>query len=124
MDDTIHFSRQITRNGDRMKDYYTRNKKLIRTYFSPSSLIKIFNYYQKSRMVYGMNSDMVQKETAIRLRQNLIQMIKQILGMDYRCNNKRIQLALAIPDLTSKLVVQLIKNLYKLKRYFGITTDL
>ena len=124
VNDSITFSYQITKSKDRLRDYCKRNKKLIRTYFSPRSLIKIFNYYQKSRMVYGMSSDMIQTEGVCRLRSNIIAMVKEILGMTKRCNNMRMVLALAIPDLASKLIIQLLKNLNKLKRFFGLETDI
>ena len=120
----LSFANQITSSGDRLKAYYARNKKLIRTYFSPRSLIKIFNYYQKSRLVYGMSSDMLNSQTVVRLRQNIVSLVKQILGINNRCNNYRIVLALAVSDLTSKLVIQLLKNLAKLKKFFEIDTDI
>ena len=75
-------------------------------------------------MVYGMSSDMIQTEGVCRLRSNIIAMVKEILGMTKRCNNMRIVLALAIPDLASKLIIQLLKNLNKLKRFFGLETDI
>jgi hypothetical protein len=120
----LSFAYQVTSSADRLKAYYARNKKLIRTYFSPRSLIKIFNYYQKSRLVYGMSSDMINTQTVIRLRQNIVSLVKQILGISPRSNNNRIVLALAVSDLTSKLVLQLLKNLAKLKKFFGIETDI
>ena len=65
MNNRLCLSFQVTSSADKLRAYYVKNKKLVRTYFSPRSLIKIFNYSQKSRMVYGMSSDMIHANSII-----------------------------------------------------------
>ena len=124
VNDNLNFSLQVARSGDKLRAYCARNKRLIRSYFSPRSLIKIFNYYQKSRLVYGMSSDLIQGSTMINLRKSIIGLIKDIVGIAKNTNNLRVVLTLAIPDLVSKLVIQLIKNLAKYQRFFGRNTSI
>ena len=118
---TLEF--QATTGGHKLQKYIDRNKLLIRKYFSPRSLIKIFNYYQKSRLVYGMSSDLIHANSVRRLNTNIMKLIKNILGLPSGTRNTRLLLTLAVPNLASRLTIQLLKNLKKLKRFFGIDTD-
>jgi hypothetical protein len=45
------------------------------------------------------------------------------MGVSRKSSNDRLALTLAIPRLTSKLVIQLMKNIDKMKKYFDIETE-
>lgn len=117
---TLEF--QATTGGNKLQKYVDRNRFLIRKYFSPRSLIKIFNYYQKSRLVYGMSSDLIHMNSIRRLNTNIMKLIKNILGLASGTRNTRLLLTLAVPNLASRLIIQLLKNLKKLRIFFDLDT--
>ena len=87
--------------------------------FSPKSLIQLTQYFQISRLTYGMNVyldhnkiiDLVQKATQ--------KFIRSALGLKFNASSARTRLALGLPKLEIRLWVQLMKNLIKYENHFG-----
>jgi hypothetical protein len=108
----------------KLNQYITRNKKLLHKYFSPRSLLKIFNYYQKSRLCYAMCCFLDQDEILTRLETNFMVLLKNILRLGSSCNHNRIHATLGLPNLRIKLAVQLLKCLEKNQRLLHVETKM
>ena len=108
----------------RLEEYIHRNKLLLDKYFSPRSLLKIFNYYQKSRLTYGMSSFMELDGCMTKLESNFMLLMKSILHLGDSCNHKRLLATLGLPRVRTKLLIQLLKNLKKCEIKLGVTTSM
>ena len=83
----------------KLNTYITRNEWLIKEFFSPKSLIQLTQYFQISRLTYGMNVyldhskiiDLVQKATQ--------KFIRSALGLKFNASSARTRLALGLSKL-------------------------
>ena len=108
----------------RLNVYVERNKKLLSEYFSPRSLLKIFNYFQKSRICYGLSSFMDVVKNVYNADVVLMKMLKSVLGLGDSCSNSRLRATIGVSDLEHKMVFSLIKNIKKVEAHFGIKTQI
>ena len=81
--------------------------------------MEIFEYFHKSRMLYGMCNFVDLKTPMIKLESCFMSGLKNILGLPLNTSNARVKLALGMPDLTLYLKLRLIKNMEKYVRVFG-----
>ncbi|MFO0359348.1 MAG: RNA-directed DNA polymerase, partial [Flavobacteriales bacterium] len=103
----------------RLQVYVKRNSTLGRKYFSPKSLIRIHNYFHKSRLVYGICAFADLKTPIIKVQSHLMNQIKSLFRMPVSTNNKRIRVNLAINDMETTLKLSLLKNYFKYIKMFG-----
>ena len=105
--------------NSKLSIYLKRNNWLIKKHFSPRSLTLISDYYQKSRLVYGMSSFLDDPYTITQVERHSVQYTKSVLGLKNCVNSRRIRLALGRPKVEHLLWLLLRKNLDKYERHFG-----
>ena len=85
-----------------------KDKKL-REYFSRNSIMQIFGYFHKSRLLYGLPAFVDQKSLINRVDLIMTKNIKKLLKLPIRTNNERMKLVLGIPDLCVYLISRLLR---------------
>ena len=103
----------------KIKDYLIRNDWLHKKYFTPMSLIRIVDYFVKSRISYGLCCFLINKSEMNKIEQTLVKFLKSILGVPLNTSHRRLMLVIGEPDLTVRLSLRLLKNWHKYKEQFG-----
>ena len=109
----------ISAVNNKLKDYFKRNRMLHKKYFTPMSLIRITNYFVKSRISYGLSCFLDCKSALARLENTMITHIKSIFGVPTNTSHKRLMVILGEPEIKYSLSIRLLKNWYKYKEHFG-----
>ena len=104
--------------ASRIVDYIGRNKRLLAKYFSPKSYLKIFSYFQKSRLVYGLSTFLDSSSCMKNLKSKLMTFTKSIFSLPITTSHKRIRATLALPSVNYFLLGQLLKNVRKYEEMF------
>lgn len=104
--------------NNKLNIYVQRGKMLFRQYFTPKSLVLISNYYQKSRIIYGLSCYLDDKIIIDKVEKNAVSFIKIILDLDNGVSSDKLRLAMALPKLEHRLVISLIKNIRKYESHF------
>jgi hypothetical protein len=108
-----------TEVNKRLKAYFTKKKLLLKKHFNPKSLIRIFQYFQKSRLFYGMSA-FADLQTPIKKVQTVfLSHLKSVLRVPISTCNKRLLLTLGLNSLTASIKVGLLKNYFKFIKTFG-----
>jgi hypothetical protein len=97
---------------------------LIKEYFTPRSLIKLCNYFQISKLSYGMCVYINDKETMIKLEQLKNKFFKSVLGMKNNRSSNKTCLAMGFPRIESQLFTRLTKVVMNYNRNFGNTPSI
>ena len=84
-------------------------KKLNKKYFSVKSILLIFGYFHKSRLLYGLPAFIDQKSLINRVDKIMIKNIKKLLRLPKRTNSVRLKIVLGIPDLDIYLISRLLR---------------
>ena len=90
---------------------YVLNKKD----FNIKSIMLIFGYFHKSRLLYGLPTFIEQKSWIDRIDKN----IKKLLKLLIRTNNNRLKIALWLPNLNTYLICRLLKLKQKYEYIFN-----
>ena len=104
--------------------YLQRNYWLMKKYFTPKSLVTISTYYQRSRLIYGMNVFSDLEVIMEKIQRMTMSHIKGIMGMTSRASSRRLMLALGLASTRDTLAPMLLKNISKYIGHFGEKTTL
>jgi len=121
--DKLKCDKHITNIASKLKAYTSRNRMLRHTKFSVRSLILIFNYFTKSRLLYGMSAFSDIGSQIRRLQSTFMSGVKGILKLPKNTSNVRLRVVLNIPSLTTHLRLKLLKDYFKFKKVFGFYPD-
>jgi hypothetical protein len=119
MDQNLSPHQGLMQINSKLEVYNKRNSWLIKKYFTPKSLVCISQYYQFSRLGYGMSCYLDNKDIIDRVEKHSIRYTKSIFGLSYQVNSDRLRLILARPREKHMLWVLLRKTLRKYKKHFG-----
>jgi hypothetical protein len=87
-------SSNLNEINSKLSVYMKRNSWLIKSQFTANSLVVLSEYYQRSRLVYGMSCYMDQGEILDKVEKHAIQYVKSVLGLNNSCNSDRVRVAL------------------------------
>ena len=102
----------------KLNEYFSRNYILNKRYFSVKSIMQIFGYFHRSRLLYGLPAFVDQKSWINRVDLIMTKNIKKLLKLPIRTNSERMKLALGIPDLCTYLISRLLKLKIKYENIF------
>ena len=119
LDTKISPKYHITAVKNKLKTYLQRNRMLHKKYFSPYSLIRIVDYFVKSRISYGLCCFLDSPSTMKKLENVLAVHLKGIFGLPVNTSHRRILATLGEPEIKMRLAVRLLKNWHKYKENFG-----
>jgi hypothetical protein len=108
----------ISKLNNKLSDYFKKNKMLHKQYFTPFSLIRIINYFVKSRLTYGLCCFLYNRTAINKLQHTLISHLKSIFDLVTNTSHLRIQIVLGEPDIHIRLAMRLLKNYFKYVRHF------
>ena len=118
INDKMNIQKHIGNIDKKLDEYFQRNYILNKKYFSVKSILLIFGYFHKSRLLYGLPAFIDQKSKINRVDNLMIFNIKRLLKLANRTNNERLKIALGLPDLFTFLVQRLIKLKVKYEYVF------
>ena len=93
--------------------------KILKEYFSIKSIMQIFGYFHKSRLLYGLLAFVAQKSWINRVENIMVKNIKLLLRLPKRTNNIRLKTTLGIPDLYTYLISRLLRLKIKYENVFN-----
>ena len=99
IDNKLRITKHIVNIYKKLKEYFNRNFILNKRYFSVKSIMLIFGYFHKSRLLYGLPAFIDQKSKIERIDNIMITNIKKLLKLSKRTNTERLKIALGLPDL-------------------------
>ena len=117
IDNKLRITKHIGNIDKKLNEYFSRNFILNKRYFSVKSIMQIFGYFHKSRLLYGLPAFVDQKSWINRVDKIMVKNIKLLLRLPKRTDNIRLKIALGIPDLC----VYLISRLLRLKKKYENT---
>jgi hypothetical protein len=123
IDKNINCLKQTRAICSKLNKYRDRNYKLKKIYFSPRSLIQIFNYLQRSRLIYGMSSFVDLQSSMKKLESELMGFIISIFNLEPKTHQAKIRVTLGIPQIVDYLTIQLLNNLRKYEDILGVKID-
>ena len=103
----------------KLSDYLKRNNWLIKKYFSPKTLIQISNYYQISRITYGMCIYLDNKKIMDSIEKARLKYFKSIINIKDNIKSNLIRLVLCLPKMEYLLYNRLLNVVDKYKNHFG-----
>ena len=80
----------------KLSEYFTRKYVLNKRYFIFKSIILIFGYFHKSRLLYGFPAFIDQESWIKRIDKVMLTNIKKLLKLPIRTNNSRLKIALGL----------------------------
>ena len=104
---------------NKVSEYFKRNFMIHKNYFTPLSLIRIVDYFVKSRLAYGLSCFLDSPSTMKRLEDVLMKHLRSIFGLPANTSARRLSLTLGEPNITTRLAVRLLKNWHKYHMHFG-----
>jgi hypothetical protein len=107
----------------KVETYLARNKKLLFKYFSVRSLMKIHQYFHRSRLLYGMCAFVDMSTAMEKLDKKVMKMAKGVFKLPMQTSHARIRASLGVVNTKGKLVCRLLKGLNKYVRVFGERTS-
>jgi len=118
IDNKLKIAKHIGNIDKKLNEYFSRNFILNKRYFSVKSIMQIFGYFHRSRLLYGLPAFVDQKSWINRVDKIMTKNIKKLLKLPIRTNNERMKLALGIPDLCTYLISRLLKLKIKYENIF------
>jgi len=115
----VNCQAQIDNISKKVEVYLKRHKKLLFKYFSVRSLLKIHQYFHRSRLLYGMCAFVDLGKAMERLDSKVMKMAKGIFRLPMQTSHARIRATLGLVSTKGKLVCRLLKVLNKYVRVFG-----
>ena len=124
MNQNLNPMESLKNNNARLSVYLKRSTWLMKKYFTPKSLITIHNYFQKSRMVYGMNCYLDMKTIVDKVDVSGLMHTKAILGLSKRASSRGLMATLGTQPIRYKLLPRLVKSIFKYENHFGEKTTI
>ncbi|MFM7851446.1 MAG: RNA-directed DNA polymerase, partial [Flammeovirgaceae bacterium] len=118
LDNKLNPKRHISSINAKLKTYLKRNKMLHKKFFTPFSLIRIADYFVKSRLSYGLCCYIDNKVAMESIEKTLLRHLKSIFDLPENTSHRRLQIVLGEPDLRVRLSIRLLKNWHKYKEHF------
>ena len=118
IDNKLNIRIHICNIDKKLNEYFRRNNLLNKRYFYIKSIMKIFGYFHKSRLLYGLPAFIDQQSSIKRVDKTMTKNIKKLLKLPDITNNERMKLALGIPDLCTYLIQRLLKLKIKYENVF------
>ena len=118
INDKMNIQNHIGSIDKKLDEYFQKNYVLNKRYFSVKSIMLIFGYFHKSRLLYGLPAFIDQKSKIKRTDKIMCSNIKKLLNITTRTNSIRLKIALGLPDLNTYLVQRLIKLKIKYEKVF------
>ena len=118
INDQMNIKKHIGNIDKKLDEYFQRNYILNKKYLSVKSIMLIFGYFHKSRLLYGLPSFIDQKSKIDRVDNIMVFNIKRLWKLTNRTNSERLKIALGLPDLFTFLVQRLIKLKVKYEYVF------
>ena len=103
----------------KLSEYFRKKYFLNQRYFSIKSIMLLFNYFQKSRLYYGLPAFIDQTSAINRVYRSILYNIKILLKLAIRTNNNKLRTALGIPDIKIYLYLRLQKLKTKYEMNFN-----
>ena len=88
IDDKMNIQKHIVNIDKKLDEYFQRNYILNKKYFSVKSILLIFEYFHKSRLIYGLPVFIDQKSKIKRIDKIMSINIKKLLKLSIRTNTK------------------------------------
>jgi hypothetical protein len=98
IDDKMNIQKHIGSIDKKLDEYFQRNYILNKKYFSVKSIMLIFGYFHRSRLLYGLPAFIDQKSKIERVDNLMVFNIKRLLKLTKRTNSERLKIALGLPD--------------------------
>lgn len=105
----IQINKHIDNINKKINIYFQINNILNKRYFNIKSIMLLFEYYHKSRFLYGLLAFIDQKSKINKIDNKILSNIKKLLILPIRTNNKKLKISLGLPDLNLFLTKRLIK---------------
>ena len=123
IDSKIKPGRHVAKVRAKLKVYLSKNRILQQKYFTPFSLLRLMEYFVKSRLTYGMACFLDMKLQIQKLNLLLMEHLKSLFGLPINTSHKRLQLTLGEPDIQVRLALRLLKLCHKYVKHFGEFPD-
>ena len=115
INDKMNIQNHIGSIDKKLDEYFERNYVLNKRYFSVKSIMLIFGYFHKSRLLYGLPAFVDQKSSINRVDKIMVKNIKKLLRLPIRTNSIRLKIALGIPNLCVYLISRLLRLIEEFK---------
>jgi hypothetical protein len=119
LDTKISPANHIFSIRNKINTYFERNGWLHKKYFTPFSLIRIIDYFVKSRISYGLCCFLDNPSAMKRLEDTLVRHLKSIFDLPKNTSHRRILATLGESEIKMRLAIRLLKNWHKYKENFG-----
>jgi len=103
---------------DKVGEYLKRNFMIHKKYFT-MSLIRIIDYFVKSRISYGLCCFLENAAIINRLETILVKHLRSIFGLPQNTSEKKFRLTIGEPRIVRRLAVRMLKIWHKYKMLFG-----
>ena len=119
IDYNINPTAHLVMTKERLEIYMKRNNWLLKEYFSPKSLIQLCDYFQCSRLAYGMCVFLDDANIMEKLESIWMMFLRSILGFYDNVSSNRLRMAINIPKMEYELFVRLKRVIDKYKKHYG-----
>ena len=92
---------------------------LQKKYFTPLSLIRVVDYFVKSRISYGLCCFLNNAAMMDKLDDLLMRHLRGIFGLPRNTSGRKLRLVIGEPKIACRLAVRLLRNWHKYKMHFG-----
>ena len=109
----------LIKTKEMLEVYTRRNEWLVKEYFSPKSLMQLCEYFQFSRLGYGMCTFLEDAKVMEKLEVTRMMFLRSMLKFADNVSSNRFRMTINVPKMEYDLFVRLKKVLDKYKRHFG-----
>ena len=113
VDSRIKPGRHVAKIREKIKAYLLKNRMLMQKYFTPFSLLRIAEYFVKSRLSYGTSCFLDINLQIEKLNSVLFEHLRSLFSLPSGTSRNRLQLVLGEPDIHVTLATRLLKNCHK-----------
>ena len=103
----------------KLYEYIKRNNWLLKKYFSPKSLLLISNYYQISRLIYGLSIYLDNERVMESIEKLRLKYFRSIINLKNNIKNNLLRLVLNLPKIEYLLFNRLLDIIDKYKIHFN-----
>lgn len=103
----------------KLSDYLKRNEWLLKAYFTPKSLIQLANYYQTSRLTYGLSNFLDAGNIMESLEKARLKYFRSILGTKDNIKSNLLRVVFNLPKMEYALYPRLLRTVEKYYQHFG-----
>ena len=109
----------LTKVRELLDVYTKRNEWLLKEYFSPKSLVQLCQYFQCSRLSYGMCTFFEDPRVMEKLEVTRMILLRSIMKMADNVSSNRFRMAINVPKMEYELFLRLKKVIEKYKKHFN-----